>query len=513
MLYNLTKFTKIAIIFIIIITHSQYGFSQKPEYLAGKNENISSQSNKTQYYHKPPKYIFYFIGDGMSFAQVEATEALMNETDIFNKHRHLKDRKSLAMKELPVTGIVSTRAGNRFITGSAAAGTALATGEKTSINTISKSSDRSNNLKTIAEIAKENGMKTGILSSVSIDHATPACFYAHENDRNSYYSISQQMATSNFDYFAGGYAKGDFNKNNPETIRGLMQQNGYFISSTRDELHKAKPEQKVWAFTEYTQSDAAFYYEIDRTYDSNLSGHITLAEFTKKGIELLQNESGFFIMVEGGKIDWACHANDAVSMAYEVVAFDEAIAVALDFYKKNAEETLIIVTADHECGGLSLGSSYTKYDNNFDILKYQRISHELFETKVDSWKNSESISFEMALDSIAFYFGLGNGQINKLLALNEWELTSLRKAYDYTMTGKSEYPKEYLKTIYSDNPLTVTITKILNLKAGIAWGSFSHTAVSVPLFAIGQGDYLFNGWLDNTDVPKYIMKIAGFERD
>jgi alkaline phosphatase len=242
--------------------------------------------------------------------------------------------------------------------------------------------------------------------------------------------------------------------------------------------------------------------------------HLSLAEFTQRGIEILDNDKGFFMMVEGGKIDWACHANDAVAAAYDMIAFDDALGKALDFYKQHPDETLIIVTGDHECGGLALGFANTAYETAFDILKYQKLSYEKFTEKVYEWieTQGDAFTFEVALEKIKENFGLGNAALNEALALSEYELDQLRNAFNKTVTGESPFPKEDQSLFYDYyDPLTVTVTHILNRKAGIDWTSYYHTGVPVPVFAIGQGQYEFSGFYDNTDVAKKIMTIGSLK--
>ncbi len=469
--------------------------------------NMQNGVEKKSY--NTPKYIFYFIGDGMSIAQVNSAEALLEKADFEHKDLYgYKDGK-LALSTFEHTGFSTTNALDRFITGSAAAGTALATGHKTTVNTISKNGSRTENLKTIAEMAKDKGLKVGIVSSVSIDHATPAVFYAHEDDRDNYRSIALQMAESGFDYFGGGFARGEFEKYGEGGVIAKMKESGYIVTASREEMNMVKPGEKLWAYTNYTPGDAALFYELDRKENASLSNDITLAEFTAKGIEMLENENGFFMMVEGGKIDWACHANDIVTMAYDVFAFDEAVQEAFEFYEKHPGETLIIVTADHECGGLTIGTTYKKYDNDFSLLKYQKISHELFELKESDWRESGNVTFSMALDSIEHYYGLGAEEKNANLALSVWETSVLKEAYDYSMSGKSNKPNEELKILYGGRqPLTTAVSHLLSIKSGFGWKSFSHTAVPVPVFAKGQGSFLFDGYYDNTDIPKKIIEIA-----
>lgn len=458
------------------------------------NNAVVVPKNTTTEYNTP-KYIFFFIGDGMAGPQINLTEAALNDPD-FRKAKSI-GIGTMNLHQFPVAGVSQTYAEDRYITGSAASATALATGYKTTINTISKNGDRTQNLKTMAEMARDKGMKVGIVSSVSIDHATPACFYAHEDTRKNMNNIALQMADSKFDYFGGGNAAGS------EGVESKMTQNGYTITRNRAELNALQPGQKAWSFTEVDAS-SALLYEIDRPED-----HISLAEFTEKGIELLDNENGFFMMVEGGKIDWACHANDAVSAAYDMVAFDEALGKAIEFYNAHPDETLIVVTGDHECGGLALGYAATGYSTAFEILKYQTMSYEAFTEKVLQWKDAANMTFDNALEEMKMAFGLGDASKNPILELTENEMKLLEEAFTKSMTGETAYNDEELAVIYGYyDPFTVTITHIMNNKAGIDWTSYSHTAVPVPVFALGQGQYDFTGYYDNTDIAKKIMKIG-----
>ncbi len=434
-----------------------------------------------------PKYIFYFVGDGMGMAQVKIADAV------------LEDGQFLHMTTMPVSGMASTHAEDRYITGSAAAGTALATGHKTTIGTIAKNGSRSTDLKTMAEMARDKGMRVGIVSSVSIDHASPACFYAHANSRDMYAEIAVQMASSGFDYFGGGYARADLDRGKPlGKLVKTMQDSGYAVIQGWEELYKAVPGGKYWAFANYDGS-GALPYAIDRAPDD-----LTLADFTKHGIRLLDNDRGFFLMVEGGKIDWASHANDAATTAHEVVDFDLAIAEALEFYRSHPDETLIVVTADHECGGLALGYAARGYESDLRILGHQKLSAQAFSEKVSQWAERKNVGFSMALDSVKTYFGLGSVQLDSALALTSEEKTALKQAYTASMNGGNSDGHAYGQ----GDPLTMSLKKLLSHKAGVGWTTNVHTALPVPVFAIGQGAQEFCGVYDNTDIAKRIIRVA-----
>ncbi len=467
--------------------------------------------------YKTPKYIFYFIGDGMAGPQINVTEAALYSPDFRLKSTGSVGLGEMNIQKFPVTGMQTTHAEDRYITGSAASATALACGKKTTIGTIGMSGDHTETFKTMAEMAKEKGMKVGIISSVSIDHATPACFYAHTESRNNYYTIGQQLTQSDFDYFAGGGVR--WNKysgeGQPKDINVFIdaaEENGYKYVDTRAEFEALTPgDGKVIATLEkYRTSSAdgcALPYVVDLDEQENENNTITLSEFTSKGIELLKDTTnGFFMMIEGGKIDWACHANDVVSAAHNTVEFDKAIGLALEFYEEHKDETVIIITGDHECGGLTLGYSATGYETAFEMLNHQNVSYVSFTETVQSWKKDE-VTFDDALELVKESFGLGDPE--KGLELSSYEKNLLKDAFIRSMLGISHHEDEEIQVIYGYyDPFTVTVTHILNNKAGIDWTSYSHTGVPVPVFAKGQGQHVFNGYYDNTDIALKLMEIG-----
>ncbi len=239
----------------------------------------------------------------MALAQVSAAE-------IYAKSLAGKEHgfSKLGFTQFPAQGIATTYDSSSIITDSASAITAIATGNKTLSGVINMDPGKTKKFKTIAEYAKEQGMKVGVVTTVSLDHATPAGYYAKVPSRSNYYDISLQLVASGFDYFAGGgflQPKGK-NGDQPDII-DLAKKNGYtFVNSV----------------------------EIDRD-----SRDLSLVDYVSKGIELLDNPKGFFFAIESGKIDWACHANDAAASINDTLAFDRAIMRAVEFQKKHPTET------------------------------------------------------------------------------------------------------------------------------------------------------------------------------
>ncbi|EFK08922.1 alkaline phosphatase family protein [delta proteobacterium NaphS2] len=462
-----------------------------------------------------PKYIFYFIGDGMANVQVHAAEAYLAALQGKDEVAGSQKAKLLAMSHFPVQGLSTTFANNRLITGSAAAGTALACGMKTNIGVISMNPDATRSYTTVAELAKAKGMKVGIVSSVSIDHATPAVFYAHQPSRSNYHEIAMALANSDFDYFAGGGFHDD------ETGTGnaieTAQANGFTYVKTRQALAAVTPGNRVIATDNFLMGGSALAYELDRVNAPETLPLISLAEFTSEGIRLLDNDNGFFMMVEGGKIDWACHANDARAAIDDTIAFDNAIREALNFYMLHPDDTLIVVTADHECGGQTIGFAGTAYDTFFEVLAKQQYSYEVFdEYYVVPYKENHNPA-PADIDAnmwalILEMFGLdGTGATaDEWDDLTEYDKERLEAAFDKTMSGESVNLEEEDRLLYgSYEPLTVTLTHILNQKAGIAWTSYSHTGVPVPVLTIGNSSTLFDGFYDNTDIAKKIAEALG----
>jgi alkaline phosphatase len=243
---------------------------------------------------------------------------------------------------------------------------------------------------------------------------------------------------------------------------------------------------------------------------------ITLPQFTAKAIELLNNPNGFFLMVEGGKIDWACHANDAAASIHNTLAFDEAVKVAIAFADQHPEDTLIVVTGDHECGGLTLGFAGTKYQSYFDILKHQNVSFQKFSDDVLAAYKKEctgKCSFDDIKKMINDHFGLkfeGDGNADPLV-LKPYEIEMLREAYFKSMLGEKVRSVDHTTNLLYGGyePLTVAVTHLLNNKAGLGWTSYKHTGVPVTTSAMGKGAEIFNGYYDNTDVALKIMSVMG----
>ena len=249
---------------------------------------------------------------------------------------------------------------------------------------------------------------------------------------------------------------------------------------------------------EHLADSDAMEYELDRQ-----DGEWALADYVKKGIEVLDNDNGFFMMCEGGKIDWACHANDAGSTVNDTLAFADSVQVAVDFAQEHPDETLILVTGDHETGGLTIGFAGTDYDTYLSNLDNQKISFAQFDEQYMAKYKAENTSFEDAMKDVEKLFGLKmSGDEGDKLVLTEYETERLRTAYDLAMTeyDPETYSQEQYVLYGTYNPFSVTITHILNNKSGIDFSSYSHTGLPVGVFADGAGASDFGGYYDNTEI-------------
>ena len=307
---------------------------------------LSAQGNTNQSSSKKathPKYVFLFIGDGMGLSHVSMAEAYLST------QKGQISNESISFTRFPVIGLVTTYSANSYITCSSAAGTAMSTGTKTN-NYMLGVDPKGNKLRSISYKIHEKGIPVGIASSVTIDHATPGAFYASSTSRTNYYEIAEQLPKTGFEFFGGGgFVQPKGEKGDQQNIYELISKAGYKIIRGQENLKNKTQKDKV-IFLQREGKEGDLPYALDRK-----PGDLSLKEVVAAGIEHLYGNKGFFMMAEGGKIDWAAHSNDGKADILEVLDFADAIEVAYQFYLKHPEETLIIVTADHETGGVSLG--------------------------------------------------------------------------------------------------------------------------------------------------------------
>ena len=453
-------------------------------------------------YAQQAKYVFYFIGDGMGVNQVQGTELYRGE---------LEGKIGITpiwFTQFPYATTATTFSATNGVTDSAAAGTDLATGNKTQNGTIGMKQDLQTEVSSVAVWAKNKGCRVGVTTSVSVDHATPAAFYAHDPSRGSYYKIGTDLYKAGFDFYAGSDFIDPNNKDNKdgnsENLYTMAEKNGYTIArGYKDYLKKCKKADKMILFQSEKASEkdrTAIPYAIDRTKDD-----LTLADITRSAINFLSKDlsKGFFLMIEGGKIDWACHSNDAATAFHEVADMDEAVKVAYEFYSQHPDETLIVVTADHETGGFVLGTG--AYKLNLQVLKNQKVSESGFTRILNELrkKYNNNVSWEKVQQALKENFGFWDK-----VKLNEKQEERLLAKYNDTFKGKEA---KLEKSEYAqDEPLASEAKRIIDEIALVGWTSGGHSAGYVPVFAIGAGADLFQGRIDNTEIPIKIAKAAGY---
>jgi len=276
---------------------------------------------------KKPKNIILLIGDGMGVTQIYAAMSVAEKPLNIEKFKHI--------------GFHKTYSANDYVTDSGAGGTALSTGKKTCNHCIAVDST-GKPFKTILEYAEENDLATGLVSTSSIVHATPASFIAHVPDRYDYEDIALDFLDVDIDLFIGGGKKQFENREDNLNLIDSLKKNQYNII---DGWQNINPEDDG-KFAVFTAEEHNLDYRLGR-------GDM-LPVSTEKAIQILnKNDKGFFLMVEGSMIDWGGHDQDIDYVTSELMDFDNTVAKALDFAKKDGE-TLVIVTADHETGGLTI---------------------------------------------------------------------------------------------------------------------------------------------------------------
>ena len=440
---------------------------------------------------KTPKYVFYFIGDGMGPSHVQGAELYLGELEGV-----IGRPNKLCFTQFPKSAFVTTFSKSNGVTDSAAAGTALATGSKTKNGYLGVTME-GEPVYSVAYAAKQAGYPVGVSTTVGINHATPGAFYAHQPGRSRFYEIGQDMLTADYDFYAGGDLIMSKSEQRDELYNKAKEQ-GYTIARGYDDYKaNGKDAKKLMLYQKNVATDLP--YAIDRE-----EGDLTLAQITEAGIEFLSKKSkkGFFFMIEGGKIDYASHADDGATALNEVIDFDNAIKVAYEFYKKRPNETLIVVTADHETGGLVLGYSGA-YALNLKILKAQKVSAEKMGSILRRASRARmELRWERVQELLKENFGLwGDIELTK-------EETHELRAYFEQAYATTDISKRESKL----TSLATRAKQMVNSKALLSWAGPNHSASFVPLFAIGAGAENFNGVIDNTEIPKMIKKIAKYEK-
>lgn len=439
---------------------------------------------------KAPKYVFYFIGDGMGLGHVLTTETYYRT--VLGKDDHI------TMLKFPVTSVALSYSASSKITDSAAAGTALSTGKKTNNSMLGMTPD-SLPCYSIAKDFKDKGYGVAIATSVPIDDATPGAFYAHVPTRKMFYEIGIDLAKSGYDMFAGSVLRGLKDKQGKETdLMKTIKKNGYTVVTGTAEYEKNKNKKKILLLNgdKTIQHNG---YTIDSVAENLKLPYVTQACLDHMN---MVSPDKFFMMIEGGNIDWAAHANDAGAVVKEILNFNEAIDIAYRFYQQHPDETLIVVTADHNTGGMALGVAGGPREVNLKNFDYQKISIEMFQSKCKEWLNSgKDMTWNEMRDFLKANLGLYGA-----IKVSDQNDRLIQDKFHKTFIDKSSSDTKTLYTTY--NEFVATVFNVLNHITGIGWTTKSHTGDFTPVYAIGCGAEKFSNLNNNIDLPRKIAEIA-----
>lgn len=447
-------------------------------------------------HHNQPKYVFYFIGDGMSFNHILGTELYNTEMS------DSKEIERLNFTQFDTRNFVTNYSTSNLVTDSAAAGTALATGVKTGNAHIGVDTE-GNELRTIADVASELGYKVGLVTNVGINHATPSCFYGHTADRFGFPALIDDYIASDVAFIAGSTIM-DMKSGplDPKYERTTTAQLAERIRNAGIELcldveQAAKVRGKRVALVAHDKENKHVPYVIDRKEGEQ---H-TLVNHTKAAIEYLTREAkdGFFLMVEEGKLDYSAHEQDAVTTFHEVNELAAVVQLALEFAEQHPDETLIVVTSDHETGGMSLG--WDHYEIRMNILAAQKSS------ALQVTKTIQRMREEGVRDWSAYKRVLSDN-------LGLWSVVPVTKEEEALL--KHDFYEIFLKYgpmvdgLYNKNEfITYHALRILNRHASLDWTSLYHTGMYTPLFVNGVGEEAFLECRDQTDIPKVMATLMG----
>ena len=418
----------------------------------------------------PAKYVFLLIGDGMGPTIRQ-----------FYQHEY----PDTVLEKFPVS--VQTGTNNVFgkCTDSAASGTAIACGIKTYNWAIGVDKDK-RPVTSLAKILRDRGYSIGVITSVALNDATPAAHYANRETRKEKAGIIEDLGKSNFDFFAGGALA------LPPKVKladcGKQLKNSGYELLTQFQPNGTNPDKRVVYITSMAP---------DWPADKVTKGHV-LSDFTTFAAEALsRNPKGFFLVVEGGAIDSGGHTNDLARTMREMVEFDKAVQSALAFQKKHPKDTLIVITSDHDTGGMNIAE---KLPQDTTLWKKQLRSAQHIE------KNFAKIfpgsSDEELIKFLCNELAMGNLTAEETAAMQK----ALQDQRDPEIAGKK---KKQFRSMYGYyNPVVIQMLRLRDARCGISWSTFGHSPRKVLTNAQGPGQELFKDVRENVDIPAAISKAV-----
>ncbi|MBI3018918.1 MAG: alkaline phosphatase [Deltaproteobacteria bacterium] len=407
--------------------------------------------------------VIFMIGDGMGFNQIHIAQELLE--------------KKLFLTTLPVSGIVFTSSANNRVTDSAAAATALATAHKTNNQRLGKNPE-GQDLPTLLEKFKKAGKRAGLVTTTSLTDATPAAFAAHAMHRKEHLLIAQWLLKNQVDILLGGGRKYFL-----PLLPQFKKQNYEIITSAQELSHILPLKNKKLLGLFHKEH---LNYEIDREELSDMKEEPSLSHMTRIALQFLEDSpKGFFLMVEGGKIDFAGHEIDLATMTREVLEFDHAVQTAYAFAKKR-KDTLIVVTADHETAALGFVEA-----TDIPYLQGLQVSSQYMIQKLQ--KDSEGKFTEESTKTIlkdhAHWSKVTKEETESLQEMSHDSIHDAAVVLGSLIAKRAEVVSTSLKMIQAGN-------------------THGHSSAPVPVFSFGPGAQTFTGTMDNTAIPLKISKLT-----
>lgn len=429
---------------------------------------------------KLAKNIIFMVSDGMSNGTLTMADELH-----YRKEGTRSRWLSLYQENEIMRGLMDTSSASSLVTDSAAASSAWGGGVRVPNGRLNTGA-HGEEYKPILQKFKAAGKAVGCVTTVPINHATPAGFCVNIKNRGEMETIAEMYLSLQFDVMMGGGAE-YFSKSHRKDGKDMLQafrEEGYQVAETRSQMMNATGKPLLGVF-----SEGGLPYSLDLRHDETLRQNIpTLPEMTRKAIDTLDKSgAGFVLQVEGGKVDWAAHANDIGGLLYDQLAFDEAVGVAIDFAKHD-KDTMVIITTDHGNGnpGLLYGS---KANEQFDQI--QHFKH------TNTWVLNNITKNDSAADVI------DRVQHAQGIELKEDEAKSLLASYQ-TLDEESLY-----------NPRKLPFHLMAEMQRNylsVGWAGSNHTSDFVEVCVYGKGKELLNPTIKNTDMHQLMLQATGLAK-
>ncbi|MBQ6044434.1 MAG: alkaline phosphatase [Bacteroidales bacterium] len=450
-----------------------------------------------------PKYVFFMIGDGMGINEVYGAQNYNQVTG--------DGPRVINFTQFPVRTFVTTFSSSSLVTDSAASGTALSSGVKTYNNAIGVDPDH-NPVNSICVWAHEKGFGTGVATTVGVNHATPAAFYAHADHRNEYEKIATQLIEESdfIDFAAGGGFLTETQKtgHNGKYFEDKAREAGIAVLRGRDQFRNIASQKGRVICLNSDPNATEIKFGIDQRGDDT-----TLSDLVQAGIDYLYGKfgsKGFFFMVECGEIDGAGHNNDAKTNIMEVNDFHKTIELVLSFCEQHPDECLILVTADHETGGLQLGENYIMHP---ELLTTQKWSEDEINKQFRALAgigpdraplpNRVVPTYDQVKAFLSQHLGLWS-----TIEVDEKQEAAFKEMYHRAFELNEE---EIVESLYSvSNRIVSEAIVYANRKAGYLWAHGAHTGSPVGLYVYGARAAEFNACTDNTQICKTIQRLAKY---